>query len=110
MVVVKSFIAENAETLRHKEIMINSSKNFIAENAKAQRRRDFVILTICCVSIGRLGYSVKCNSVTLKGENFSRGERRDFVIPTICCVSKLKRPVPLESFIAKNAKKLQLGS
>ena len=41
-----------------------------------------MIPTICCVSIRRLGYSVKCNSLTLKGKNFSRGERgdrRDFV-------------------------------
>ena len=40
----------NAETLRHKEIVINSSKNFIAENAKTQRRRDFVIPTIVLVN------------------------------------------------------------
>ena len=41
-----------------------------------------MILTIYCVSIVRFCCLVKCNSVTLKGENFSRGERgdrRDFV-------------------------------
>ncbi len=34
-----------------------------------QRRRDFVIPTICCVSIERFCCCVKCNSLTLKVYN-----------------------------------------
>ena len=46
-----------------------------------QVRRDFVIPTICCVSIVRFDYCVKCNSMALKVgkrlENLSEGFRLD---------------------------------
>ena len=42
-------------------------KVFNAENAEAHRRRDFMIPTICCISIVRFCCCVKCNSLALKG-------------------------------------------
>ena len=58
-------------TQRHRGIVkMVVVKIFIAENAEPQRRRDFVIPTICCVSIVRFYCCVKCNSLALKGYCF----------------------------------------